>query len=67
MRTNPYINSQDDMSPEPSYPTIVDPNKCDLAGTQDRDIKLSIMNIFNDLKEDMNISFNKGFVDFVFS
>lgn len=55
------------MSPEPSYPTIVDPNKCDLAGTQDRDIKLSIMNIFNDLKEDMNISFNKGFVDFVFS
>lgn len=46
------INSQDNTSlPEPSNPTAVDPEKCNIADTQDLDFKkITIMNMFKDFK-----------------
>lgn len=49
---NKINNNQDTVSPlEPSDPNIVAPEKCNIAETHDKDFKISIMNMFKDLKE----------------
>lgn len=50
LHKNASKNSQENLSPsEPSNPTTVGPE----------DFKIAIMNVFKDLKEDMNESFNE--------
>lgn len=45
------MNSQENMSPsEASNPIAVGPEKCNVATAQDKDFKMTIMNIFKDLK-----------------
>lgn len=40
--------------PEGSNHTVTGPEKSNLAEAQDKDFKVSIMNMFKDLKEDTN-------------
>lgn len=39
---------------EASSPILIDPEKSNLAGAQYRSFKIAIVNMFKDLKEDMN-------------
>lgn len=39
---------------EASSPISIDPEKSNLAGTHDKSFKIAIVNMFKDLKEDMN-------------
>ena len=45
---------------EPSNPTIVHPEKCNIAEVQDEDFRIAIMNRSTDCKKNMNKSINKG-------
>lgn len=52
---NTAINSEDNMPPpEPSNATIVGLEKCNLVEAQDKDFKISIMNMFKDHEEDVD-------------
>lgn len=52
-------HSQDNMPPpEASSTTAIGPERCSLA-EQDKGFKTAIMNMFKDLKEDMNKHLNK--------
>lgn len=46
----------EDITPplEASNPTLIDPEKSNWAEAQDRNFKIAILNMFKDLKEDMN-------------
>lgn len=53
------MNSQEKMSPpEPNNPVIEGPEKCSIAKAQDRGFKIAIINIFKDLKDKRNKSFD---------
>lgn len=53
-------NSQNNISPiEPRNPTIIGPEKYNIAETYEKGFKISIMNMFKDLKEPMNKSISK--------
>lgn len=57
---NKNMNDQDNKpSPEASNPTAEDPEKSNIAEAQDRDFKIAIRNMFNDLKKDLNKSLNE--------
>lgn len=47
--------------PEPSNYTKAGPKKCNLAEAQDKDFKITAMNMFKDLKVDMNKPPNEVF------
>jgi hypothetical protein len=61
LEKNPtIINTQYNMSPvELSNPTTADPEKCNINESPGRDFKIAIMNMFKDLKEDINKSLNE--------
>lgn len=44
---------------ETNNPITVGPKKCYKAKAQDKDLKVAIVNIFKDLKEDMNKFLNE--------
>lgn len=49
------MNKQDNMSsPEARNHIIIGPEKSNLAESQDKILKIAVMGIFKDLKEDMN-------------
>lgn len=55
-----HINIQDNMPPlEPSNPTTVSPEKCNVAETQDKDFKIVIMNMYKEHKENVSKSFKE--------
>lgn len=59
---NTITNTQDNMTPpEPSNYTKAGPKKCNLAEAQDKDFKITAMNMFKDLKVDMNKPPNEVF------
>lgn len=45
--------------PEPNSSTTVGPEKCNVAESQYKDFKLTILNMFKDLKESMSEYFNE--------
>ena len=52
------INSRDKvLPPEPSNPTTAGPGKCNIA--EDKDFTRAVINMYKDLKEDMNKSINE--------
>lgn len=54
------MNSQDNKPPpEASNPIAKGSEKHNIAEAQDRDFKIAIRYMFNDLKEDLNKSFNE--------
>ena len=49
------MNNQDNITPsETSNPIVIDAEQRNLAEVQDKDFQTAIMNLFEDLKEDMN-------------
>jgi hypothetical protein len=47
------------LPPEPSNPTTAGPGKCNIAEAEDKDFPRAVMNMFKDLREDMNKSINE--------
>jgi hypothetical protein len=47
------------LPPEPSNPTTAGPEKCNIAEAEDKDFPRAVMNMFKDLREDMNKSINE--------
>lgn len=49
------MNGQDSVPPlKAGKAILISPKKCSLAEAQDRDFKIAIMTMFEDIKEDMN-------------
>lgn len=46
-----------------SNPTTVSPEKCNIVEEHYKDFKITIINMFENLKEVMNISINKTYED----
>ena len=58
---NTINDSQDNMSlPEPSNPMTIGHEKDNTAKSQDKDSKITITNMFKDLKEVIDALFNKA-------
>lgn len=47
------VTSRTMCQPEPSNPTTVGPDKCNIAEVQGKDSKIAIMNTYEDLKDDI--------------
>lgn len=45
--------------PEAKNPTMLSPEKSNLSKAQNKNFKIEIMNLFKDLKEDINKCINK--------